>query len=516
MGHAGEAGLAHHAAQVSEDEQKLLLERIPNVGKHEVAALAERRRTLQRLRAEGVEPYPSAFVNRSETAAIRREHVGLAAGEHPTVRYRVAGRLTARRGHGKTSFLELTDRSGSLQLFVRADALGQASYDRLLELDIGDVVGVDGCLYVTRRGEISLKVLEWTLLAKALRPPPDRHHGIRATDLRSRQRELDLLSSAEVRAVFMTRARIIGAVRRWLDRHGFVEVETPVLQPIYGGALARPFTTHHHTLDREVYLRIATELYLKRCIVGGLENVYDLGKCFRNEGISHKHNPEFTMVEWFQTYAGYLEAACFTERLLVGVAEEVLGTRQLAYDGATIDLAPPWRRVTLRDALREHCGIDVLAATRAELCAALGDDGADPQASWGRLVAALFSKHVEPTLVQPTFVLDLPTDVWPIARSHRDEPRLAEAWEIFIGGMELSSGCSDLNDADEQRTRFVHQRVELAPDPEEVHPHDEDFVHALEYGMPPAAGVGVGLDRLVMLLTGRRFLRDVVLFPTIA
>ena len=311
----------------------------------------------------------------------------------------------------------------------------------------------------------------------------------------------------------MTRTRTISAVRRWLESRGFVEVETPVLQPLYGGALARPFTTHHNALDRDLYLRIATELYLKRLVVGGIDKVYELGKDFRNEGISHKHNPEFTMLEWYEAYADYNDVAEELEQLVSDVAQEVLGTTKIEREGETIELAPPWRRETLRDAIRERTGIDVLEhPSREQLAEAMGTE-ADPQEGWGKLVDGLLSKEVEPTLIQPTFIVDYPVELSPFAKRHRSEEGLVERWEAFVGGIEISNAFTELNDPDEQRRRFEEQAEELARGDEETQPYDEVFVESLEQGMPPTGGVGLGIDRLVMILTGAKSLREVLLFP---
>jgi lysyl-tRNA synthetase class 2 len=386
-------------------------------------------------------------------------------------------------------------------------------HEALLAVDLGDIVGVEGVAFTTRKGELSLRVEEWALLAKTLRPLPDKYHGLQDVEARYRKRELDLMTNPETRELFELRARAISAVREWLDERGFLEVETPVLQPLYGGALARPFTTHHNALDRDLYLRIATELYLKRCIVGGVERVYELGKDFRNEGISFKHNPEFTMLEWYEAYADYELEAERTEQLVAEVAERVLGTTTVKRDGVTIELAPPWRRVTLRDAILERTGVDL--ATRPspeELARAAGPD-ADPGEGWGKLVDAVLSKRVEPELVQPTFVTDYPVELSPFAKRHRTEEGLVERWEAFVGGFEIANAFTELNDPDEQRRRFEAQREEMARGDEEAQPFDEGFLEALEYGMPPTGGVGLGIDRLVMLLTGARSLREVVLFP---
>ena len=366
----------------------------------------------------------------------------------------------------------------------------------------------------TRRGgELSLAIDHWRLLAKSLRPPPDKFHGLEDVETRYRQRELDLIANEDSRRIFAQRAKTITEIRHWLNEHGFVEAETPVLQPLYGGALARPFVTHHNALDRDFYLRIATELYLKRLVVGGIDRVYELGKDFRNEGVSHKHNPEFTMLEWYEAYADYEKTAHDLEHLVAEVAERVLGSLEVERDGVTIDLTPPWRRITLREAISERAGIDIAEHPGLEeLAAAMGTEP-DPTEGWGKLVDGLLSKSVEPELIQPTFVLDYPVELSPFAKAHRSEPGLVERWEAFIGGMEIANSFSELNDPDEQRRRFEQQAVELERGDEEAQPFDEGFIEALEQGMPPTGGVGLGVDRLAMILTGAKSLREVVLFP---
>jgi lysyl-tRNA synthetase, class II len=475
--------------------------------------IAERREKLERLRAADVEPFPHEFEGRVEIAHVREAHESLAAGEETEDRYRVAGRLAARRGHGKAAFLDLVDRSGRIQLHARQDLLGEESFERLVGLDLGDIIGAEGVVFATKRGELSLRLDGWTLLAKSLRPPPDKYHGLEDVELRQRHRELDLIANPETRELFRTRAAVITAVRGWLDERGFLEVETPILQPLYGGALARPFITHHNALDRDLYLRIATELYLKRCIVGGLERVYELGKDFRNEGISFKHNPEFTMLEWYEAYADYNDAAQRVEQLVAHVAEQVLGTTKIEREGVGIDLAPPWRRVTLRDAILERTGLDL--ATRPsheQLASAMGGE-ADPTEGWGKLVDGVLSKLVEPALIQPTFVLDYPVELSPFAKRHRSADGMVERFEPFVAGVEIGNAFTELNDPDEQRRRFEQQAEELRRGDEETQPFDEAFVEALEHGMPPTAGVGLGIDRLVMILTGTANIREAVLFP---
>jgi lysyl-tRNA synthetase class 2 len=479
----------------------------------ESQVLAERRAKLERLRDAGIEPFPHEYPNRTEIADVRAKHEGLAAGEETGDSYRVAGRLMARRGHGKAAFLDLRDGSGQIQVHARADLLGDESQEQLVSLDLGDLVGVEGTVFATKRGELSIAAAGWTLLAKSLRPPPDKFHGLEDVETRYRKRELDLMANPEVREMFLTRGRTVAEVRRWLDERGFVEVETPVLQPLYGGALARPFTTHHHALDRDLYLRIATELYLKRLVVGGIDKVYELGKDFRNEGVSHKHNPEFTMLEWYEAYTDYEDTAKRLEELVSTVAEKVLGTTKVERDGETIDLSPPWRRITLRDAISDETGIDVLEHPTVEELARAMDSEVSPGEGWGKLVDGLLSKQVEPKLIQPTFIVDYPVELSPFAKVHRDDPRLVERWEAFAGGIEIANSFTELNDPDEQRRRFEAQAEELKRGDEETQPYDEAFVEALEQGMPPTGGVGLGIDRLVMIMTGASSLREVLLFP---
>jgi len=472
--------------------------------------LAARRDKLARLREAGVEPFPHAYPGVVPIAEVRAAHAGLEAGAETEASYRIAGRIAARRGQGKAAFIDLVDRSGRIQLHARADVLAPEAFERLVGLDLGDLIGIDGTVFCSRRGELSLRVDDWALLAKSLRPPPEKHHGLQDVETRFRHRELDLIASEDSRRLFVARAAIISGVRRYLDEQGFVEVETPVLQPLYGGANARPFTTHHNALDRDFFLRIATELYLKRCIVGGLEKVYELGKDFRNEGISHKHNPEFTMVELYEAYADYMDIAARTEQLVFAAAE------RMGYDGP-LNLKPPWRRETLADAIRERTGgIDILQARdRAALAAAMEERGlhAPPRDTWAQLVDELVTKHVEPSLVEPTFLFDYPVELSPFAKGHRDDPRLAERWEAYCQGMEIANAFTELNDPDEQRRRFEQQRAHAEAGDEEAQPYDEAFIEALEQGMPPTGGVGIGIDRLVMVLTGRRSIREVVLFP---
>jgi lysyl-tRNA synthetase class 2 len=454
----------------------------------------DRRAKLERLRAQGIDPFPHEFDGVTPIARVHEEHDDLEPGEETDAAYRIAGRLAARRGHGGAAFLDLVDRSGKLQVHAKRDVLGEDSFDTLTSLDLGDLIGVDGTTFKSRRGELSLRATGWALLAKSLRAPPEKFHGLEDVETRYRHRELDLIANDDVRELFILRSRVVRAIRRWLDERGFLEVETPILQPLYGGALARPFVTHHNALDRDFFLRIADELYLKRLIVGGLERVYEIGKDFRNEGVSHKHNPEFTMLEWYEAYADYEDIARRLEELIAYVATDV------GY-GGPVEFSPPWRRLRLREAILEKTGRDIRS------------DDLPGEGPWAKRVDALLSKHVEPQLVNPTFIFDYPKELSPFAKDHRSEPGLVERFECFAAGIEFANAFTELNDPDEQRARFEQQRAERAAGDEETQPYDEDFVRALEHGMPPTGGIGIGIDRLVMILSGRTSIREVVLFP---
>jgi lysyl-tRNA synthetase class 2 len=480
-------------------------------GRHGLEELIAERRAKRETLARDPGAFPHAFPAVEPVEGVLTAYEHLQPGDETDEHHRVAGRIAARRGSGKAAFLDLVDRTGKIQLHARQDILGEERYAQLTSLDLGDLLGVDGSAMRSRHGEVSLRVEGFQVLGKALRPPPDKHHGLSDVETRYRHRELDLISSAESRRLFMDRARIISAVRGALDGDGFVEVETPVLQPLYGGAMARPFTTHHNALDRDLYLRIATELYLKRLIVGGLERVYELGKDFRNEGVSHKHNPEFTMVEWYEAYADYEGAMARTEAI-VGAAAAAIG-----YAGE-LDLSAPWPRVGFVAAIREATGVDLAEHRSAEsLAAQIRERGLEVKTSgvWFEMADDLLSKYVEPALSRPTFVVDYPKEISPLARESPDDPEVVERFEAFAGGMEIANGFSELVDPDEQRRRFeAQQRVEGAETAEgEAMPYDEAYVQALEQGLPPTAGVGLGIDRLVMVLTGRESIREVVLFP---
>ena len=480
--------------------------------------IAYRQAKVERWRARGIDPYPPRF-RRTHTAqeAIAALEGAQGSPQAPST-VAVAGRIVALRRMGRATFIDLRDGSGRLQTYHRLDVLGEDAYQALDDLDLGDFLGVEGEMFRTRSGEPTLQAHSYTLLCKALRAPPEKWHGLQDTETRYRQRYLDLMVNQEVRERFRLRQRIVQAVRRYLDQRGFLEVETPVLQPYAGGAAARPFQTYHHALERHLYLRIALELHLKRLLVGGYERVYELGKVFRNEGITARHNPEFTMLEAYQAYADYSDMMELTEGLVAYVAREALGTLQVPCGDAVIDLTPPWPRLPLREAIRQHTGIDIGALRDADAlrqaAAALGL-AVDPGWDWPKLVDELLANCVEPRTLQPTFVVDYPVELSPLAKAKPGAPGLVERFELFVGGRELANAYSELNDPQEQRRRFQEQARRRAAGQQEVETADEDFLVALEHGMPPAGGLGLGIDRLVMLLTGQSSIREVVLFPAL-
>ena len=446
---------------------------------------------------------PKRFAGREQIASVRADADQVEPGEEAGEPRRVAGRVMARRDMGKLVFLDLVDRSGKIQLLVAEDRAGP------VDLDLGDIVGATGIPSKTKRGEPSLAVTELELLAKIRRPLPDTFHGLTETETRYRQRYLDLLMSEDSRADFETRARMVTAIRRYLDDNGFVEVETPILHPRYGGALADPFVTHSNELDQTLYLRIATELYLKRLIVGGLERVYELGRDFRNESVSYKHAPEFTMVEWYEAYADYEDTMRRIEELVETVARETIGTTKVTFRGHEVDLKAPWRRVKLVDALEEK---GLWTRDEAELRKRLGERDVDTGANdtWSKLIDHALSHFVEPELIEPTILHDYPVEVSPFARPTDDDPAIVERFEFFVGGMELGNAFTEINDPDEQAERFAEQAADA-----QGQQGDPDYVEALAYGMPPTGGLGFGIDRLAMVLTGKDNIRDTILFPAL-
>jgi lysyl-tRNA synthetase class 2 len=470
---------------------------------------------MQRLRENGVEPFALMFDVDTHAADVLAEFEGrLENEEESDRRASVAGRVVLARRHGKLTFLVIRDRSGDLQLFCEPATLGAAGYGLLDEIDLGDIVGATGHVVRTRSGELSLKVDRLTILTKALRPLPEKWHGLQDPDLQQRRRYLHLITDPTARDYVAARATVLRTIRHELDGRGYTEVETPVLQSIAGGALAKPFTTHHNVLDVDLNLRISLELYLKRLMIGGLERVYEIGRIFRNEGISWKYNPEFTMLELYQAYADYHAIMRIAEDLIRGCAQALHGSLALTFRERPLDLAPPFRRVTVLGAVSEAVGEEI-TLDRSDLAdiAARHVVPVDPAWGSGKLVLELFEKLVEPTLFEPTFVCDFPREVSPLARPHRDDPALTEHFDVIVGGVELGTAFSELTDPIEQRAKFELQQAQRAAGDEEAHPLDEDFLTALEHGMPPTGGIGIGIDRLLMVLTDAPSLRDLILFP---
>ncbi|MDP9341313.1 MAG: lysine--tRNA ligase [Actinomycetota bacterium] len=476
---------------------------------------AARLETLERLRRSGIEPFALGFDKDTDVADVIAEHGHIEPGAETGERRSLAGRVVLVRRHGKLAFVVIRDRSGDLQLFLSEDTLDPGGWALLDEINLGDIVGATGEVVKTRKGELSLKADRLVMLTKSLRPPPEKWKGIQDPELKIRQRYVQLFADPEYRTVVDARAKVLHAFREELDERGFVEVETPVLHPTAGGAIARPFVTHHRTLDTDLYLRIALELYLKRVLVGGLERVYEIGRNFRNEGIDREHNPEFTMLEAYQAYGDYHTMMELGQALVTRAALAVRGTLRFDYLGRELDLGGEWRRVTVLGAVSEAVGKDVRLddpGVLADLARSHGID-ADPPWGPGKLVLALFEKLVERTLWQPTFVMDFPREVSPLARPHRDNPQLTEHADLVITGTEIIPAYSEMTDPIEQRRSFEIQARARQEGEEETHPMDEDFLTALEYGMPPAGGLGLGVDRLLMILTDQASIRDVILFP---
>jgi lysyl-tRNA synthetase class 2 len=477
----------------------------------------QRRQKLDRIRGQGINPYPYGY-HRSHTTQqaldLLKKQEESTKIEAPVVS--LAGRIMAHRPMGKISFLDLRDGSGKIQLCFYKDRLDQKNLELFQDLDIGDIIGVSGKLFRTKTKEPTLEVENFTLLAKSLQPLPEKWHGLADVDKRYRQRYLDLIANAETKEIFQVRSQVITAIRQFLNQRGFLEVETPVLQPSAGGALANPFTTHHHALDQDFYLRIALELHLKRLLVGGFDKVYEIGRIFRNEGISTKHNPEFTMLESYEAYANYNDVMSMVEEMVSEVSQQVLGSNKVKFGNETINLKPPWQRLELRQAIIQYSGIDFdeypdVDSLRAAMQGLKME--VDPQKDRGRLIDELISTFVEPNLIQPTFLVDYPVEMSPLAKTKPDNDLLVERFEGFAGGMEIANAFTELNDPIEQRERFLRQQKERKVEAEVEEVIDQDFLLALEYGMPPAGGLGVGIDRLVMLLTGQQSIREVILFP---
>jgi len=480
--------------------------------------LLQRRAKVKELRDSGVNPYANGFIVTHTAAQVQAAHADDAADtlEACSGEYRIGGRIMARRDFGKAGFLQLQDRSGRLQVYVGRDNIGDDAFEQYKKLDLGDIVGVVGVPFRTKTGELSLRITQLTLLTKSLLPLPEKWHGLTDVETRYRQRYLDLMVNPEVRETFRKRSRIIGLIREYMVARDYLEVETPMMQQIAGGATARPFITHHNTLKMDLYLRIAPELYLKRLVVGGFERVFEINRNFRNEGISIQHNPEFTMMEFYQAYATYEDLMDFTEELISHVAREVCGTDKITYGGREVDLAPPWDRLTVKEAIVKYGQVEPAVLDDHDRCLAYANSiGLEfvGEIGHGKLLTEIFDEVAEPKLWNPTFITQYPTEVSPLSRKNDLNPEVVDRFELFVVGRELANAFSELNDPVDQKERFEKQLAEKEAGDEEAHAMDEDYVRALEYGLPPTAGEGIGIDRLVMLLTDSASIRDVILFP---
>ncbi|WP_062051259.1 lysine--tRNA ligase [Bacillus sp. JCM 19034] len=480
--------------------------------------LTVRRDKLKQLQEKGIDPFGEKF-ERSHTAKKMNEQFGVLDKEtldEQANEVILAGRIMTKRGKGKAGFAHIQDLTGQVQIYVRKDAVGDDAYDLFNTIDIGDIVGVKGTAFKTKVGELSIKVQSFTLLSKSLRPLPDKFHGLKDIEQRYRQRYVDLIVNPEVRDTFVMRSRILQSMRRYLDSNGYLEVETPTMHSIAGGASARPFVTHHNALDMTLYMRIAIELHLKRLIVGGLEKVYEIGRVFRNEGVSTRHNPEFTMIELYEAYADYHDIMELTENLVAHIAQDVLGTTKITYGDHEVDLTPKWKRIHMVDAIKEKTGVDFwqqMSDEEARKIAKEHNVHVKETMTFGHVVNEFFEQFVEEGLIQPTFVYGHPVAISPLAKKNADDERFTDRFELFIVGREHANAFTELNDPIDQRQRFEQQLVEREQGDDEAHMMDEDFVEALEYGMPPTGGLGIGIDRLVMLLTNSPSIRDVLLFP---
>lgn len=473
--------------------------------------MQHRRDKLAQYEDKGVYPFGQRFVVREHTQEVKDDFINFDG--QPVV---MAGRLMTMRSHGKTAFANIRDKAGDIQIYFRKDVMGEEAYEFVKMLDIGDIIGVEGHVFRTHKGEITVKVNTLTLLSKSLRPLPEKWHGLTNTELRYRQRYVDLIVNPEVRDTFVKRSKIVAKIRQYMMAHDFMEVETPMMHAIPGGAAARPFITHHNALDIDIYMRIAPELYLKRLIVGGMERVFEMNRCFRNEGIDNRHNPEFTTIESYQAYGDVEDAIRLTENIVSYCAQEVLGTQEITYQGTEINLTPPWNRITMAEGVKKYTGEDFDAVTSIEEARAIADrlnveytdnDGI------GKILNLCFEDYVEANLIQPTIVYGHPKEISPLAKANRENPLATERFEAFIYGRELANGFSELNDPIDQKQRFLDQLKEREHGDDEAHRMDEDFVTALEYGLPPTSGLGIGIDRLVMFLTDSASIRDVLLFP---
>lgn len=477
-----------------------------------------RRDKLDKLRELGVDPFGHKFARTSMSQDIINSYADHTKEqlEEEGIHVSVAGRLMQKRGQGKAGFAHIQDLTGRIQIYVRQDAIGQERYEAYKLLDLGDLIGVEGTVFKTKTGETSIKVQKLEILSKSLYPLPEKFHGLKDVEMRYRQRYVDLIVNPEVKDTFVMRSRIISTMRRYLDERGYLEVETPTMHAIAGGAAARPFETHHNALDMQLYMRIAIELHLKRLIVGGMEKVYEIGRVYRNEGISTRHNPEFTMIELYEAYVDYEDIMALTEGLISHIAQEVCGSTVIDYQGHKVDLGTPWRRLHMVDAIKEVVGVDFwqkMSDEQAHQLAKEHNVPVEPNMTFGHIVNQFFETYVEETLIQPTFITGHPVEISPLAKKNADDERFTDRFELFIVAREHANAFTELNDPIDQRQRFEQQLVERAQGNDEAHEMDEDFVRALEYGMPPTGGLGIGIDRLVMLLTDSPSIRDVLLFP---
>jgi len=480
--------------------------------------LLQRRTKMEELRRQGSNPYANDFPVAHTTADILSAHGDQepSALDNCSESYILGGRIMARRDFGKAAFIQIQDRKGRLQVYVARDVVGEESFEQFKKLDLGDIVGLSGTPFRTKTGELSLRAESIRILTKSLQPLPEKWHGLTDVETRYRQRYLDLIANSDVREVFRTRSRIIGLIRDFMQQRDYLEVETPMMQPLAGGATAKPFITHHNTLKMDLFLRIAPELYLKRLVVGGFERVFEINRNFRNEGISIQHNPEFTMMEFYQAYATYRDLMDLTEEMICHVAREVVGSLKFSYGGKEVDLTPPWDRLTVREAIVKYGNVDpAILEDREQLLQVADGLGLelDKNIGHGKLLTELFDAVAEPQLWHPTFITEYPTEVSPLSRKNDANPEVVDRFELFIVGRELANAFSELNDPIDQRERFLKQLVEKEAGDEEAHAMDEDYIRALEHGLPPTAGEGIGIDRLVMLLTDSASIRDVILFP---
>ncbi len=480
--------------------------------------LRVRREKLNSLREKGLDPFGKRFERTNQTAELFTTYNDLSKEElaEKEVKVTIAGRIMTKRGKGKAGFAHIQDLSGQIQIYVRKDAVGDESYEIFNTADLGDIIGVSGTVFKTQVGELSIKAETFELLTKSLRPLPDKFHGLKDIEQRYRQRYLDLIASPESKKTFIARSKIIQSMRRYLDDNGYLEVETPMMHSIAGGASARPFVTHHNALDMQLYMRIAIELHLKRLIVGGLEKVYEIGRVFRNEGVSTRHNPEFTMIELYEAYADYKDIMELTENLIAHIAKEVLGTTQVTYGEYEVNLEPKWTRLHMVDAIKEHTGVDFWKEMSVEEARTLAKEHGveiNEHMQYGHIVNEFFEQKVEEKLIQPTFIYGHPVEISPLAKKNEEDPRFTDRFELFIVAREHANAFTELNDPIDQRERFEAQLQEREQGNDEAHMMDDDFVEALEYGMPPTGGLGIGIDRLVMLLTNSPSIRDVLLFP---